>query len=133
MGESGRKSGQFVVTVRFSEPIDISTLGTLSNINLYLVKNSFTESGIHLNPKGFKVANWKNLPFSPERNETKTGIYFDYFEIHIFDNPYYSSSIDGYAWTIAISMNDFEKNFKISENNKQFELFVIRQCNQTGE
>ncbi len=123
--ESEQRQDQLIIIVRFANEIDISNIGTLTQINLYLVKNSFLENGVHLNPKKVDKTDWKALPFQPEAVHLIGGKFFDYFEIHVIDNPYYSSSFEGYSWKVAINMQDFERNFYLNKDNKNFELFAI--------
>jgi hypothetical protein len=126
MNLNSKKLGEnIVITLEFFEMIKESGVGLLTNIRVYVVKDTFTESGNHLTPKKFDKTDWNNYPYTPPQEEViEGGFLLEYFEMTTFDSIFFDSTIEGNKWRIEMSLESFESNFDVSHADNQFEFFA---------
>jgi hypothetical protein len=128
--ESSKIGDDLVIVVKFKDRISESLF---TDVRLYVVKQTFSESGTHLTPKDFEQSDWTALPYEPPDDQIISGGFlFEYFEISSLTSMLlYDSTVESNVWTITISLEGFENNFNVDHENNNFEFFV--RCIDTSQ
>jgi hypothetical protein len=119
--QSKKDEDDLVITVKFR-----STINKIAkDCKLYVVRESFNESGVHLQPKNYKDTDWDNHPYGPASEDIYSDFILEYFQMNTFADFFYTSVIVANTWEITIGLESFESYFGVNHENNKFEFFAL--------